>query len=52
MIDIKWIVGLGVLIICAFIPVIFKKKKKQKQTQEQSIKGMGHQKQSQEQEGV
>ncbi|MDP3041843.1 MAG: hypothetical protein Q8N62_03810 [Candidatus Omnitrophota bacterium] len=48
--DIKWIVGIAVLIICAFIPVIFIKKSKQSQSQEQKIKGEGYQKQSQEQE--
>ena len=49
--DIKWIIGLVVLICCAFIPVIFRKKSKQSQSQEQKVKGVGSQKQSQEQEG-
>ena len=47
--DIKWIIGLLVLIGCAFIPVIFKKKPKQSQSQEQRVKGEGYQKQSQKQ---
>lgn len=49
--DVKWVIGLVVLIICAFIPLVFKKRIKQSQSQEQKIKGEGYQKQSQEQEG-
>ncbi|MFA6216687.1 MAG: hypothetical protein WDL87_03435 [Candidatus Omnitrophota bacterium] len=47
--DTKWIIGLVVVVICAFIPVIFKKKSKQSQSQEQKVKGEGYQKQSQKQ---